>query len=151
MHLRLIDYRPPKIAQLLVAIAVLLHWLTPLRQTMIYSNSAIGIVLGVAGFASMIWGWWLFRQFDTPICPTARAERLITSGIYRITRNPMYLGMVAMLAALALAVGTLPFYLVAGIYFAVIDRAFCPYEEARLTQRFGDAYLSYKQRVRRWL
>ncbi len=138
MNLRLIDYRPPRIAQLLLAFAVALHWLTPLRQAQIYSNPAAAVILGSAGFAAMIWGWWLFKRLDTPICPTARAARLVTSGIYRLTRNPMYLGMIAMLAALALAAGTLPFYLAAGIYFVVIDRVFCPYEESRLQYVFGD-------------
>jgi len=151
MNIRLVDFRPPKIAQLLVAIAVLLHWLTPLRQTIVYSNPAAGAVLGAAGLATMVWGWWLFRQVDTPICPTARAEQLVTFGIYRLTRNPMYLGMVAMLAAAALAAGTLPFYFAAVIYFAMIDLVFCRYEERNLALRFGDAYLAYKNRVRRWL
>jgi len=151
MNLRLIDFRPPKIAQLLIAIAVLLHWLTPLRETPVYSNPAAAAVLGVGGFALMIRGWWLFRRYQTPICPTARAARLVTGGIYRLTRNPMYLGMIAMLIAVALAVGTLPFYLAAGIYFAVIDRVFCPYEERSLALAFGDEYLAYRNRVRRWL
>ena len=151
MNLRLIDFRPPKIAQLLIAIAVLLHGLTPLRETLVYSNPVAGAVLGVTGFALMAQGWWLFRQYQTPICPTARAARLVVSGIYRATRNPMYLGMIAMLIAAALAVGTLPFYLAAGIYFVVIDQAFCPYEERKLALAFGDQYLSYKNRVRRWL
>ena len=151
MNLRLTDFRPPRIAQLLVAIAVLVHWLTPLRQTVIYSNPVAAAVTGIAGLAVMLWGWWLFRQYQTPICPTARAARLVVSGIYRVTRNPMYLGMIAMLIAAALAVGTLPFYLAAGIYFVVIDQAFCPYEERKLALAFGDEYLSYKNRVRRWL
>lgn len=151
MNARLIDFRPPRIAQLLVVIAVLLHWLTPLQQTLIYSNPAAGALLGIAGFAAMMQGWWLFRQVDTPICPTASEERLVTRGIYRFTRNPMYLGMVAMLLGMALAVGTLPFYVAAVIYFTVIDLVFCRYEEQKLAIRFGEDYLAYKDRVRRWL
>lgn len=151
MNVRLIDFRPPRIAQLLVAIAVLLHWLTPLQQVVIYSNPAAGALLGFAGFVTMLRGWWLFRQVDTPICPTARAEQLITGDIYRFTRNPMYLGMVAILAGVALAVGTLPFYSAALVYFAVIDLVFCRYEERKLAISFGDAYLAYRDRVRRWV
>jgi len=151
MKFRLIDFRPPRIAQLLVAIAVLLHWLTPLRQAIVYSNPALGAVLGIAGFATMMRAWWLFRQADTAICPTARTAQLVTLGIYRFTRNPMYLGMVAMLAGLALAVGSLPFYAAAVIYLLIIDRAFCRYEERKLELGFGDDYLAYRKRVRRWI
>lgn len=151
MNFRIIDYRPPKIAQLFILAAVGLHWATPLSQLHVYSNPVAGIILGAAGFLVMMWGWWLFRKFDTAICPTARTDRLVTSGVYRFTRNPMYLGIIAMLLAVAILVGTFPFYLAAAAYFVVINNVFCPYEESKLTEAFGDTYASYKRRVRRWL
>jgi protein-S-isoprenylcysteine O-methyltransferase Ste14 len=151
MKLRIIDYRPPKIAQLFVLSAALLHWATPLSHLHIYSNRVAGIVLGLAGFVIMMWGWWLFRKFDTAICPTAKADSLVTSGIYRLTRNPMYLGLVSMLLALAFAVGTFPFYLAAAAYFMVINQVFCPYEERKLAKAFAAEYLAYKIKVRRWI
>jgi protein-S-isoprenylcysteine O-methyltransferase Ste14 len=151
MKLRIIDYRPPKIAQLFVLSAALLHWATPLSHLHIYSNRVAGIVLGLAGFVIMMWGWWLFRKFDTAICPTAKADHLVTSGIYRFTRNPMYLGLVSMLLALAIVVGTFPFYLAAVAYFIVINGVFCPYEERKLAEAFAAEYLVYKNKVRRWI
>lgn len=151
MKSRILDYRPPRIAQLFVLTATVLHWATPLNQLHMYSNQVLGIVTGVVGFGVMMSGWWLFKKFDTAICPTAKTDRLVTSGIYQITRNPMYLGMVSILLALAIFIGTFPFYLAAALYFLIINNVFCPYEENKLVESFGDTYLFYKNNVRRWL
>ena len=150
MKTQLIDYRPPRIAQLLVLVATLLHWATPLSQLYVYSNQVLGIIFGIGGFGVMMWGWWLFKRYDTAICPTAKTEQLVTSGVYRFSRNPMYLGVVGMLLALAIFVGTFPFYLATAVYFLVMNNVFCPYEENKLSEAFGDTYISYKNKVRRW-
>ncbi len=148
---RLIELRPPRIAQLLTAIAALWHWAFADAGRGAYSEPYLGIALGLVGFSIMLWGWALFKRFDTAICPTATSRHLVTTGIYRFSRNPMYLGIVLMMTALALIVGSPPFYLVGLIYFFVINAVFCPYEEHKLEASFGDIYLDYKQRVRRWL
>ena len=54
MSLNLIEYRPPRIAQLLVVAAALLHWTTPLREMPIYSNTELGTTVGLAGFLVML-------------------------------------------------------------------------------------------------
>jgi len=151
MNLRIIDFRPPKIAQLFILAAVILHWTTPLKHLTIYSNLFVSVILGVAGLVIMMWGWWLFKKFDAAICPTARAECLVTSGVYQLTRNPMYLGILLMIIGIAVYVGTLPFYLAAIAYFYVMNNIFCPYEESKLIESFGVLYCAYKNRVRRWL
>ena len=74
MNIRIIDYRPPKIAQLFVLTAALLHWAAPLSHLHIYVNQLLGIIVGTGGFAIMMWGWWLFRKIDTAICPTAKSN-----------------------------------------------------------------------------
>ena len=151
MKIQIIDYRPPRIAQFFVLTAALLHWATPLSQLHVYTNQVLGIILGVGGFGVMMWGWWLFKRYHIAICPTAKTDRLVTSGVYRVTRNPMYLGVVCMLLAVAIFVGTFPFYLATAVYFLVINNVFCPYEENKLSEAFGDTYISYKNKVRRWL
>lgn len=151
MKNRIIDYRPPRIAQLFVLAAAAAHLATPLSQVQIYSNRVLGIILGIGGFAIMLWGWWLFKKYQTAICPKAKSDHLVTSGIYRISRNPMYLGLVGMLLAIAVFIGTAPFYFVAVAYFLVMNYVFCPYEESKLTEAFGEEYVSYMGKVRRWL
>jgi protein-S-isoprenylcysteine O-methyltransferase Ste14 len=148
---RIIDYRPPRIAGFFVLIAALLHRITPLSQLYIWSSPLQGAVIAITGFTVMMQAWWRFRKYETAICPTAKTERLVTSGIYRYTRNPMYLGLAGMLLAIAISIGTFPFYCAFAAFFMVMNSVFCPYEENRLSEAFGHAYLSYRNRVRRWL
>jgi len=106
---------------------------------------------GTIGFLLMLRAWWLFRLVNTAICPTESATTLVTHGVFAITRNPMYLGIFLMLLGLAMATGSAPFYIAAAGYGVVMDRAFCPYEERKSAAEFGDEYLDYVRKVRRWL
>lgn len=99
----------------------------------------------------MMLAWWQFQKRKVDIRPTARTSYLITDGVYRLSRNPMYLGMVTMLGGVAVFFGTLPFYAVTILYFVVLDRWFCLYEEEKLVVTFGREFASYKSKVRRWL
>ncbi len=87
----------------------------------------------------------------TAICPTAHTSLLITDDVFRLTRNPMYLGIVLMLLGAALGSGGLFTYLAALTFFLIIDAVFCPYEEHKLSQSFGEDFADYRHRVRRWL
>lgn len=146
----IIKFRPPRIAMVFVLVAAVLHWVVP-EWGRFHTHPRFGMSLGIIGLGVMMWGWWLFKKHDVAICPCSETARLITHSIYRATRNPMYLGLTVMLIGLALYLGTLPFYLAAIAYFAVINWGFCPYEEAKLESIFGQEYLNYKARVRRWL
>ena len=151
MNAPLVTYRPPRIAFVMLALAAVLHWVLPRAETLVFTAPWAGPGLFIVGFATMIWAWWLFRRHAVAICPTAPTAELLTRGIYALTRNPMYLGMLAMMAGLALYFGTLPFYVAAVAYFIVIDRVFCQYEEGKLDAAFGDEYRRYRARVGRWL
>ena len=147
-HERVVGLRPPRIAMALVATAAVLHLVFP--WVILRPSWVGGLLLGTAGFSIMLRAWWLFRRAATPICPTDAATTLLTHDVYRITRNPMYLGIVMMMLACAIAAGTLPFYIAAATLFAILDRFFCPYEEERLRAAFP-GYGAYAARVRRWL
>jgi protein-S-isoprenylcysteine O-methyltransferase Ste14 len=151
MKTRILTFKPPRIAMLLTVVAAIAQWLTPFRAAESYSSPMVAASLGLVGFVAMMWAWWQFQQRQVAICPTEKTARLITDGIYRVTRNPMYLGMSTMLVGLAVWFGTLPFYCAAAIYFVIIDQVFCRYEEAKLEAVFGEDYTQYRNRVRRWI
>jgi protein-S-isoprenylcysteine O-methyltransferase Ste14 len=143
--------RPPRIATALTIVAAAFHWSLNLGERTLFTLPWLGALLGLAGFILMMWAWWLFRQRAIAVCPTARTTSLVTHGPYRFTRNPMYLGMVLMMSGLSLYIGTLPFYLSAIGYFAIMNFFFCPYEENKLANAFGREFTQYRTRVRRWL
>ena len=151
MNNRILSHKPPRIAMLFLVLAAGLHWLRPLRGKIVMPSVYVAVSLGLGGFWIMMLAWWQFRQNDVAICPTAPTERLLTNGVYRVTRNPMYLGIVLMLIAVAIQVGSLPFVAAAIGYFAVIHLVFCPYEERKLAATFGKEYRDYQVRVGRWI
>ena len=143
--------RPPRIGMSLMLIAAALHWYLKMGERIRFSRPWIGALIGLAGFLIMMWAWLLFKQLDLAVCPTAQTSHITEKGPYRFTRNPMYLGFVLMMAGLALSIGTLPFYLAAIIYFAILNFLFCPYEEIKLMKAFGNEYQKYRNRIRRWI
>jgi protein-S-isoprenylcysteine O-methyltransferase Ste14 len=111
-----------------------------------------GVVTGFAGWAALDgFAMLRFQRAGTSMVPMVPSTKLVTSGPYRITRNPMYVGMAFLYVAIAFAIGLvwplaiLPFVLV------VVDRTVIAREEPYLERRFGDAYRDYKRRVRRWI
>ncbi len=111
------------------------------------------LILGVAGVAFAMVAMGLFRRAKTTVDPLnpEKAEHLVTTGVYRITRNPMYLGLILILLAWIIMKGN-PLNLI----FLITCMGFLtkfqikPEEEA-LSARFGAAYSNYRAKVRRWI
>ena len=145
----LLAHKPPRIAWVLTLIALAIHLCAP--RALHAPSPVTGVVLGGLGFVVMLRGWWLFRQAGIGICPTDPTDSLVENDVYRVSRHPMYLGMVSMLFGLAAATGALEFYVSAFVLWAVLDRVFADFEEQKLEARFGHRYRRYARRVRRWL
>ena len=94
------------------------------------------------------------RRFDaagTRVEPSAPASHFVATGVYKFSRNPMYLGMGILSAGLALALGSATSLLLIVPAIVAVDLFVIRREEAYLHRRFGPEYDSYKLRVRRWL
>ncbi len=115
-------------------------------------SSLPGMILVVLSFAPALWAVALFRRAGTELNPTSAAnQRLVTSGPFSFTRNPMYLGLVILSLGTALWVDTWPLLLAPAAIFAISNWVHIPFEEAKMRAQFGDAFDAYTQRVRRWL
>jgi protein-S-isoprenylcysteine O-methyltransferase Ste14 len=144
---------PPTIYGIATVVSALLAWLVRLP----FVPEAVGSIARDLGFVVIICGALLvvlagslFRRAGTPIEPTKPSTALVTSGIYRWSRNPMYLGLSAILLGIGLVTGSLWFVVALPVaIFAVTKLAIEP-EERYLAELFGNAYLDYKSRVRRW-
>ncbi|HZP18710.1 MAG TPA: isoprenylcysteine carboxylmethyltransferase family protein [Bauldia sp.] len=111
----------------------------------------LGGVAALAGIALGIAALGLFRRAGTPPEPWETTTRLVFDGPYRFTRNPMYLGMAALLVGLGL-VGNSLWPVIAVVPAILLLRTqVIAREEAYLQRKFGAEYLAYKSRVRRWL
>lgn len=115
------------------------------------ASIASGFVLFACGFAAMYVGYRAFKAAGTSERITDPATALVTNGIYTRSRNPMYLGFVLMGIALALAFQSLWLLGSSGVIWLYLACIVIPREEHYLSQRFGDSYLQFKQRTRRWV
>ena len=111
----------------------------------------LGAAVFLAGLALVLWGARTFAAAGTTIKPFERTHTLVASGPFRFTRNPMYLGMVAMLLGTALALGTAAPWLATVALAATLQLQFIRHEERALAASLGEPYERYRARVRRWL
>jgi protein-S-isoprenylcysteine O-methyltransferase Ste14 len=111
-----------------------------------------GWPLVAAGVAMVAWCAWSFarRGKGTP-APMDPPRELVAHGLFRFTRNPMYVGVLAAILGEALAFWSRPLLYHALGTFACVHLFVVCYEEPGLERRFGDAYRHYRRRVPRWL
>jgi protein-S-isoprenylcysteine O-methyltransferase Ste14 len=112
----------------------------------------IGVALVLLGLPVLVDALIGFvrRGRGTP-APVAPPERLVVAGAYRHVRNPMYVAVVAMILGQALFLGSGPVLAYAAIAFVAFHLFVVLYEEPDLRRRFGDDYVAYTRRVRRWV
>ena len=133
----------------LLLMAVLAH-LMPIAHLIYVPVRLCGGVIILTGLAITTAGAWTFNRADTPIRPFEQATTLVITGVYRYSRNPMYLGMLIMLVGTWIALGKLSPVFVIPIFFFVLLEGFVKPEEEFMEKIFGDKYLDYKSSVRRW-
>jgi protein-S-isoprenylcysteine O-methyltransferase Ste14 len=110
------------------------------------------IALIVLGIALSVSSAALFQREGTELNPTSTTNRkLVTSGPFRLTRNPMYLGLVIVTFGIALWVGAWPMFLAPIATFATANWVHIPFEETKMRNQFGEAFDAYVRRVRRWI
>ena len=107
--------------------------------------------LELAGATALMAGALLgFRRAGTNVEPWRPSTALVTTGVYRRTRNPMYLAMTLLYLATALAADSLVAFLLLPPLLLVVRRGVIAREERYLDARFGEEYRRYKANVRRW-
>jgi protein-S-isoprenylcysteine O-methyltransferase Ste14 len=113
---------------------------------------ALALLLFAAGGAIYLWCVWDFASFGrgTP-APIDAPKRLVVRGLYRYTRNPMYLGVLTVLLGWVALTGALELLLYAACVGSCFQLFVVYYEEPHLSRTFGESYQEYRSRVGRWL
>ncbi len=114
-------------------------------------RDVIAAVLITAGFVIGISAILSFRAAQTNVPPWMPATAIVTSGVFRFTRNPMYLGMALIYAGIAIAANSLLTLLLLIPLLVIIRYEVIAKEERYMERKFGDVYRQYKAHVRRWI
>ncbi|MEE4250983.1 MAG: isoprenylcysteine carboxylmethyltransferase family protein [Alcanivoracaceae bacterium] len=144
---------PPPLVGLLIGVAMWLlaehSWLTGLSGS---PRLIVAIVLVLLGAVISLAGVVSFRRARTTVNPLKpeKSSALVSSGIYRTTRNPMYLGFLLVLIGWAVVLGSAALLIGPLLFMAYITRFQILPEERVLANLFGDDFAAYRARVRRW-
>ena len=111
----------------------------------------LGILPISTGLALNLSADQIFHRAETTVNPFDLPTALVTSGLYRYTRNPMYLGFILILTGMAILLGSLTPFLVVPAFWLLLDRLFISLEEQNLALKFVARWEMYKSRTRRWL
>jgi protein-S-isoprenylcysteine O-methyltransferase Ste14 len=141
---------PPLLAGVLLLVTLALHFMLPEERTVGWEQ-VIGLLLVAAGVGLSSFAAAIFSARDTTKKPWGEPAKFVVQAPFTWTRNPMYLGIVTVLLGLAIFFGSIAMLLAPAVFFAVIDRMVIPREEETMERLFGQDYVAYKDRVRRWI
>jgi len=142
---------PPTYLWISIAIMLMLNFLLPLRKIIPWPWNLLGIFPLACGIALNLIADNAFRTAKTTVKPFEESTALVTSGVFRISRHPMYLGFVLSLIGIAVLLGSLVSFFVIPIFAVLMDRVFIRVEERMLEAKFDQAWFDYEAKVRRWI
>jgi protein-S-isoprenylcysteine O-methyltransferase Ste14 len=144
---------PPLVYLLAVIAGVLLQYLVyPLRAALPGGlRITATVVLAALGLALMLGAFRHFQRTGQDPAPWTPTPEMIASGVYERTRNPMYVSMTLLLASIGIGAANGWMLLSIPLVVLVIQQTAIRHEEAYLERKFGEPYLAYKRRVRRWI
>lgn len=136
---------------ILLILSVGLNFVFPIMTIINAPYTYFGVAIIGFGIVMDLWSSSLFLQSKTTVSPYGSPTALVTSGPFRISRNPMYLGMAAILLGIAILLGTLVMFAFPVIFVMIIETQLIPDEERKLETTFGEQYKAYKNSVRQWI
>lgn len=145
------NIHPPLVALAFIVFAYVLGRFIPLPFAVPPWLQYVGLFLTFVGFLFGIGSFLEFRKARTTLDPHGSTRQLVTSGIYRYTRNPIYLGFLFMVIGLPLNSGLYWGIVMAPFYVLTMNRLVIEREEVYLEKKFNDVFTAYAARVRRWL
>lgn len=140
---------PPILIFFHVIAGIVLDFLYPINFG--HAWGWLGLALLLTCFGVIAWCKKLFDRAGTPVPPNQPATAIVSTGAYAFSRNPMYLAFMIGYVGLSLLADAPAMLLLGFILFYFLDQRVIAPEEKYLAEKFGDTYINYKFRVRRWI
>ncbi len=145
------NFTPIGTLTLCIIAAFLLDLYVPIQIVITYPWTLIGVVGIVIGILQFVSAATLFYRHKTDIRPSGRPSKLLDTGPYRYSRNPIYAANIMVLTGVCIFLGSASPFIVIPLYFTLVNTLVIPFEEATLRSIFTEQYADYAKRVRRWL
>lgn len=146
-----VAFRPPLLPLAAIVVGWLLKQVLPLSFLPLQVAKALGPVLFGASIAWFCWAVITMLAGRTSLPTNEPTNAIVTRGPYRFSRNPIYLAMVMVQVSAAVWANSLWFLPLAAVSVPIFAWGVISREEKYLERKFGEEYLAYKSRVRRWL
>ncbi len=145
-----VKVHPPILTMAFIIAAYLLQWMRPVLLPLPFVQW-LGLGMVACGFLFGVAAFMAFRKARTTLSPHGKVSAIVTNGVYRFSRNPIYLGFLLMLVGFPLNSGNVWGVILAPLFVLAVNRLVIEHEEAYLEKKFRDVYAGYRSRVRRWL
>jgi len=142
---------PPTIFWISLVLSIGLHFILPIKKFIVAPYNYTGILLICGGILLNLWADRLFKNKHTTVKPFEKSSCLIEEGPFAFSRNPMYLGMTMVLLGISITLGSVISFIITVVFPFFISFSFILPEERSLDETFGQDFVEYKKRVRRWL
>jgi len=140
----------PNYFMLMIILNIALHYFAPIKQIITQPYSYIGIFIIIIGLYLYFAVYFAFRKEKIDWRQEKMPKKILSYGVFGISRNPMYLGMFLILLGEALLLGSLISFILP-IIFLIGTNCELPTDEKKLEKQFGRKYCEYKKKIRRWV
>lgn len=140
---------PPTLFLTVAAVLVLMRIF--FKPLILFPFNMAGLPLIALGMYLAFAGSVKFKKEGTNIDTFKKPDKLITDGLFKYSRNPMYLGFAVAIAGLSILIGTWFSFIITAAFIFIVDTWYIRFEEQAMYKTFADEYLSYKKKTRRWI
>ena len=142
---------PPVVLLITIVLLGAVHLWLPLARLIELPLGLVGLVAVGLGVYLNLAADGLLKRHHTTVKPFEASETLVSSGVYGVSRHPMYLGFVLILGGIAALLGSASPWLVVAAFAVLMDRTYVRVEESMLQAQFGEEWTAYQKAVRRWV
>ena len=139
---------PPVILLASIVLQIILLFSFPISVDL---SSLLGLILILSGISLVFVSFRLMRKMKTTFIPDGTPEVLISSGPFKFSRNPIYLGMLTILVGVAFLMSSLSAIIIAFVFGTIINFTWIAHEEKKLHELFSEDWENYSSKVRRWI
>ena len=139
---------PPVITLACLGMQFILYMMLPLEVNL---SLLLGLILLIGSIALIVMAFKELQNYQTTYIPDGEPEKLVKTGPFKLTRNPIYLGMFGILIASSFLMQSISAMLIPILFLSIIENTWIPHEEEKLKEKFPDEWEEYISSTKRWL